>query len=117
MDADNNMNCDCTSCLIGKVRQGILCKDNCDSEFYNNSGLCSSCSPACKTCRTSSAFCTSCRSANESIDSTPRYLYNNECFIKCPPGFYRRADLTCQPCITNCKITFDKNKFHRTVYS
>ena len=96
--------CVCTSCLVGTVIYGQLCMLNCPSGYYNNSGICSPCSTQCLTCKTSNSFCLTCPDSTQS-GSVNYYMYSNQCFSKCPQGYYGDpATLICKKCITNCAV-------------
>lgn len=40
----------CTSCPVGKVLQGSVCQDSCNSNFYLDGSVCKICHSSCGTC-------------------------------------------------------------------
>lgn len=104
----------CTSCGLGA--SGVLlylknnsCKYECPDGYYrnNSSFQCSSCDPACRTCKDGSRnYCFSCNNITNGSITTQYYLVigSTFCDTECPLGQFISTSFpnNCQMCDDNC---------------
>ncbi|KAM4807977.1 proprotein convertase subtilisin/kexin type 5-like [Rhinophrynus dorsalis] len=89
----------CTECMPGYFLHERRCLNYCPDGYYSSVGTCQLCDPMCAKC--SGPDPDDC----EECSSKSFFLYNGECFGRCPKGTYYEANTqNCQDCDTSCKL-------------
>ena len=89
----------CTLCNSPLVLQDFDCVPYCNSNYFNDSGICKPCN-GCKECEGSATKCTKCQS--------PLLLHSNTCVSNCPDGTYYGTS-QCEDCGVTCATCSDKS--------
>ncbi|XP_053558467.1 proprotein convertase subtilisin/kexin type 5 isoform X2 [Bombina bombina] len=93
--ADENT---CTECIAEYFLLDKECLDDCPDGYYDGNGICHKCDPMCAQC--SGPNPNDC----EECANTRFFLYNGECFGRCPKGSYYDSNTKeCQDCDNECK--------------
>ncbi|MEE6459413.1 hypothetical protein FKM82_000626 [Ascaphus truei] len=88
----------CTECGPEYFLSEHKCLKYCPDGYYDEDRKCLQCNPMCAKCNgPNSDDCDTCA-------STTFFLYNGQCFGRCPKGtYYELATKDCQDCDTTCK--------------
>ena len=88
----------CDTCKENLVYHEGKCIDNCPAFYANVNGTCTECN--------TSAMCLKCsaQNLNNCIDCGEYILFQDRCREKCPDGYYKLTNNTCEKCTENCRV-------------